>query len=187
MDRLQRAAILTELMDQLRANGSWCGETHVQKATYFLQEVLGVQTGFEYILYKHGPYSFDLSADLTALRADFLMEFNHRSPGYGPGLVPTQTSAELRARYPKTLGAHNQQIKFIATAFGARGVTDLEKLATALYVTRELGADADISKRANRIHELKQHVTAVEAILALKEFEQIVIEAKSLAPQVTHA
>ena len=138
MDRLQRAAILTEFMDQLRANGSWCGETHVQKGTYFLQEVLGVQTGFEYILYKHGPYSFDLTADLTALRADFLMEFNHRSPGYGPGLVPTPTIAELRSRYPKTLEAHGRQIKFIAATFGARGVAELERLATALYVTREL-------------------------------------------------
>jgi hypothetical protein len=187
MDRLQRAAILTELMDQLRSNGSWCGETHVQKGTYFLQEVLGVQTGFEYVLYKHGPYSFDLTADLTALRADFLMEFNHRSPGYGPGLVPTPTSAELRTRYPRTLEAHSRQIKFIATAFGARGVADLEKLATALFVTRELGAAADISKRASRIHELKPHVSAAEAMLALKEFERIVIDAKSLAPYVTHA
>ena len=104
----RRAAILTELMDQLRANGSWCGETHVQKATYFLQEVLGVPTGFEYILYKHGPYSFDLTADLTALRADFLMEFNHRSPGYGPGLVPTPTTRSFASRYPRTLKANNR-------------------------------------------------------------------------------
>jgi hypothetical protein len=187
MDRLQRAAILTELMEQLRANGSWCGETHVQKAMYFLQEVLGVPTNFEYILYKHGPYSFDLTADLTALRADFLMEFNHRSPGYGPGLVPTPTSAELRARYPRTLDIHSRQIKFIAMAFGARGVADLEKLATALFVTRELGKTADIWKRASRIHELKPHVREAEALLALQEFERIAIEATPLDPRVTHA
>jgi uncharacterized protein YwgA len=187
MDRLQRAAILTELMDQLRASGSWCGETHVQKAVYFLQEVLGVPTGFEYILYKHGPYSFDLTADLTALRADFLMEFNHRSPGYGPGLVPTPTSVELRARYQRTLANHSRQIKFIAMSFGARGVSDLEKLATALFVTRELRDTAEVSKRASRIHELKPHVSEAEALVALQEFERIVIEAKSLAPQVTHA
>src|SRR5262245_29217406 len=137
MDRLQRAVILTELMDRLRANGSWCGETHVQKAVYFLQEILGVPTGFEYILYKHGLYSFDLTADLTALRADFLMEFNHRSPGYGPGLVPTPTSESLRSGYPKTLAGSSRPIEFVATTFGARGVADLERLATALYVTRE--------------------------------------------------
>jgi uncharacterized protein YwgA len=187
MDRLQRAAILTELMDQLRARGSWCGETHVQKAVYFLQEVLGVPTGFEYILYKHGPYSFDLTADLTALRADFLMEFNHRTPGYGPGLVPTPTSAELRARYPRTLANNSRQIEFIAKAFGARGVTELEKLATALFVTREMGDTTEISKRASRIHELKPHVSEPEALTALQELERITSEAKSLTPQATHA
>jgi len=187
MDRLQRAAILTELMDQLRARGSWCGETHVQKAVYFLQEVLGVPTGFEYILYKHGPYSFDLTADLTALRADFLMEFNHRTPGYGPGLVPTPTSAELRARYTRTLANNSRQIEFIAKAFGARGVTELEKLATALFVTREMGDITEISKRASRIHELKPHVSEPEALTALQELERITGEAKSLTPQATHA
>ncbi|MDR3632988.1 MAG: hypothetical protein P4L84_04075 [Isosphaeraceae bacterium] len=115
MDRLQRAAILTELMDQLRSRGSWCGEAHVQKAVYFLEEVLGVPAGFAYILYKNGPYSFDLTSGPTALRIDFLMEFDHRSPGYGPTLVPTDTSKQLRARYPKTLARHSRQIEFIAS------------------------------------------------------------------------
>jgi len=35
MNTLQRAALLTELADKLRQQGSWCGETHLQKATYF--------------------------------------------------------------------------------------------------------------------------------------------------------
>src|SRR6516225_7231574 len=131
MDRLQRAAVLTELMDQLRLNGSWCGETHVQKAVYFLQEVLGVPTRFDYILYKYGPYSFDLTEDLTALRADYLIEFDHKSPGYGPALVPTPTSTALRERFPKTLDKYRRQIDFIAEVFGSKGVADLEKLATA--------------------------------------------------------
>ena len=183
MDRLQRAAILTELMNQLRANGSWCGETHVQKAVYFLQEVLGVATGFEYILYKHGPYSFDLSADLTALRADFLMEFNHRSPGYGPGLVPTSTSAELRSRYPRTLETNKSRIEFIAKKLGKSGVAELEKLATALFVTREIGEAANPSDRANRIHCLKPHVSLDEALAALQDFENLEKEAKDLFPR----
>jgi uncharacterized protein YwgA len=187
MERLQRAAILTELMDRLRANGSWCGETHVQKAVYFLQEILGVPTGFEYILYKHGPYSFDLTADLTALRADFLMELNHRSPGYGPCLVPTPTSLELRERYPRTLANHQAQVEFIANAFGERGVADLEKLATALFVTREMGETSDPLQRASRIHELKPHVSEAEALASLQEFERIARDAKSLTPQATHA
>jgi uncharacterized protein YwgA len=181
MDRLQRAVILTELMDRLRANESWCGETHVQKAVYFLQEVLGVQIGFEYILYKHGPYSFDLTADLTALRADFLMEFNHRSPGYGPGLVPTPTSQSLRAGYPKTLAAISGQIEFIAKTFGTKGVADLERLATALYVTKKDGAPVSVEGRARRLVELKPHVPFQQALDAVREFDRIAREAADLA------
>jgi hypothetical protein len=185
MDRLQRAAILTELIDRLRAQGSWCGETHVQKAVYFLQEILGVSTGFEYILYKHGPYSFDLAADITALRADFLIELNHRSPGYGPGLVPTPTSTDLRGRYGRTLANCRPEIEFIAKAFGARGVADLEKLATALYVTRQMGDSANSQVRASRIHQLKPHVSESDALAALSEFERIAHQAQSLTSRLT--
>jgi hypothetical protein len=152
----------------------------VQKATYFLQEILGVETGFEYIIYKHGPYSFDLAEELTSLRADYLMEFNHRSPGYGPSLVPTEISEELRSRFPKTLASHKPQIKFIAKKFGSKGVAELEKLATALWVTRELGGDADDNERAERIHVLKPHVSVVDSLEAVQEFEQIASEAKTL-------
>ena len=187
MNDLPLFRLILSVAGELRKHGSWTGETHIQKVGYFLQDLLGVPLNAEYILYKHGPYSFDLTADLTALRADFLMEFNHRTPGYGPGLVPTPTSAELRARYPRTLANNSRQIEFIARAFGARGVTELEKLATALFVTREMGDTTEISKRASRIHELKPHVSELEALTALQELERIKSEAKSLTPQATHA
>ena len=35
MNRIQRAAILTGLVNALRERGSWCGETHIQKAVFF--------------------------------------------------------------------------------------------------------------------------------------------------------
>lgn len=180
MDRLQRAAILTELMDQLRKNQSWCGETHVQKAVYFLQQLLKVPTGFAFILYKYGPYSFDLSEDLMALQADYLIQLDHRSPGYGPALVPTLNSRELRSRYPKTLSQYRQPIEFIARRFGAKGVADLERLATALYVTQELGDDADVLARARRLHELKPHVSSDDAQVAMGELDSIVKEARDI-------
>lgn len=32
------------------AHSGWCGETHLQKAIYFLQTLLNVPTDFDYIL-----------------------------------------------------------------------------------------------------------------------------------------
>ena len=40
LKRMQRDAVLLSLMNEMRAKGSWCGETHVQKSAYFLQELL---------------------------------------------------------------------------------------------------------------------------------------------------
>jgi len=74
MDRLRKAALQTRLIEQLRKEGSWCGETHVQKATLFLQDLMRVPLELEFILYKHGPFSFDLRSELTSLRADELVK-----------------------------------------------------------------------------------------------------------------
>jgi uncharacterized protein YwgA len=60
MKEAQNRAILVTLIKSLRSKGSWCGETHIQKAAFFLQQLTGVPIDFDFILYKHGPFSFDL-------------------------------------------------------------------------------------------------------------------------------
>jgi len=52
MNRFDKASLLVALTEKLRASGSWAGETHIQKAMYILETVLGVPAGFEFILYK---------------------------------------------------------------------------------------------------------------------------------------
>lgn len=82
MKRLQREAVLLSLIIEMKARGSWCRETHIQKTTYFLQELLEVPMGFEFILYKHGPFSFDLSDEITAMRSNALLQYQSHAP-YG--------------------------------------------------------------------------------------------------------
>ena len=55
MERLERAALLLRLVDRLREKGSPCGLTHVQKATYFVQDLMDVPLGFRFVLYKIWP------------------------------------------------------------------------------------------------------------------------------------
>ncbi len=113
MKRLKRSAIILSLIESLLEKGNWCGETHIQKTTYFLQELLRVPLGFEFILYKHGPFSFDLSDDLMAMRANMMVELQSRPP-YGPSIVPGPTSQQLKNLFPKTLKKYNREIKFVA-------------------------------------------------------------------------
>jgi hypothetical protein len=181
MKRLQRAAILTELAKQLIAEGSWCGETHLQKATYFLQELLKVPTAFEFILYKFGPYSFDLGDELTALQADELLALKVRGQSYGPSYVPTETSEALRGRFPVTLGKYRDSISFVAKKLGYKGVAELERLATALFVTLDDRENDSLTARARRLHNLKPHVSIESAKAAVAEFDEVAAEATELA------
>ncbi len=48
MKRLQRSAVILSLIEALLQRGNWGGETHIQKATYFLQDFLRVQDLYLY-------------------------------------------------------------------------------------------------------------------------------------------
>ncbi len=177
MKRLQRAALLSELAERLLDHDSWCGETHLQKAVYILQELLHCPMGLKFILYKHGTFSFDLRADLTAMRADSLLERRVRAAGYGPSLAPTQQAQSLRQRYPKALGRYEQQIRFVADTVGAKNVDELERLSTALYVTLTGPAGTSAEERAVKIHELKPHVTLDQARAAVAAVDELIEQA----------
>lgn len=176
MDRLPQAVIVTRLTQQLRDQGSWCGETHLQKAMYFLQALMKVPTGFEFILYMHGPFSFDLRDELTSLRADGLLELQAQPAPYGPRFAPTRLSERLQAKFPKTLAKHADAIEFVAKALGNKRVDELERVATALYVTKQRKSDHDgsVKSRAACLNHLKPHVSVPAAVKAVEEVDVLI-------------
>lgn len=162
MERLQRASVILELFDMMKTYGSWCGETQIQRAMYFLQELAEVPTGFTFILYKHGPFSFDFRDELTALRADGLLELTLQPYPYSPSLRVTANGNNLKAHFPKTLGQYKAKIDFVAKQLGDKGVVDLERLATALYVIQKYETD-DVDTLADKMVTLKPHVSVEQA------------------------
>ena len=175
MDRLPQAAIVTKLAKRLRHYGSWCGETHIQKAMYLLQDLLEVPTGFDFVLYKHGPYSFDLSDELTSLRADGLLVLQPQAAPYGPRFAVTPLTKRLHASFPKTLAKHSESIEFVARALGGKRVDELERLATALYVTKQRASEhvGSVQSRAKCLNRLKPHVSVQAAAKAVEEIDQL--------------
>ncbi len=180
MKRLQRAAVLLSLIEKLRSEGSWCGETHVQKATYFLEELLGVPLGFDFTLYKHGPYSFDLSDEITALRADRLLKLDPQPYLYGPHIIPGDESGQVKRQYPSTIEEYSWPTTFVAKKLGRMNVADLERVATALYVIRDPNVAPDVDAQAQRIHELKPHVMLEAAYEAVKLVDCFIAEVHEL-------
>src|ERR1039458_2350370 len=98
MERLSyssRCALVVALATRLRSRGSWCGETHLQKALYILQDLSKSNFGYKFVIYKHGPYSFDINSELTAMRAANILEFQFPKEGYGPSIAPTSFGARV--------------------------------------------------------------------------------------------
>lgn len=165
MDSLKRTAIILELIERMKERGSWCGETHIQKCSYFLQEMMAVPMGFDFILYKHGPFSFDLRDELMAMRADNLLELHVGPYPYGPSLLPGAAAEVIMKSYSKTREKYKRQIDFVVKTFAPKGVAELERLATAFYITREQGEEQSVERRAEYIHHLKPHISLEEKII----------------------
>ena len=179
MKRLQKAVLLAELADEMRDHGSWCGETHIQKAVYLLQELMKVPLEYPYMIYKHGPFSFDLRDEITELRVDGLFRLEPKPVPYGPSLSPTKSARELKSRFPKTLNRYAKHLEYVAEALDGKGVADLERLATALYVSRDI-KNGNEEFRAGQLCELKPHITLDSATDAIKQIDEMRKDVKNL-------
>lgn len=181
MNRLAQEAVLAGLARRLHDRGSWSGETHLQKATYLLHELLGVPFDFDFILYKHGPFSFELRDELGSMRADRLLEREVQAPPYGPRFIVTDRGRELEGRFGRTMERYGPALDWVAAQLGDRGVMELERLATALWVTREIGENAPVAERAARLHAVKSHVAMADAVDAVREVDDMLVEARAVA------
>ena len=169
MENLDQCCLVLELAICLKANGSWAGETHVQKAGYFLKSLLHVPLEPRFILYKHGPFSFELRELLTDMEAKGFIEWK-LIPPYGPSIGEGRLAGALRTMFPNLVNIYRDQVMFVAAHLGPRNVANLERIATALYVTN-LGYTG--SARVGRIVQLKPHVDVLLAEKAVEDLDRI--------------
>lgn len=113
------------------------------------------------------------------MRADRLLELKTRRVPYSPSIVTTPSGERTQKRFPKTMFKYRPEIEFVAGHLADKGVADLERLSTALHVTKSNQGNTTTEERTERIHSLKPHVSlsdaraAVEAVdRMLNEFEQ---------------
>jgi len=164
----------------MREKGSWCGETHLQKALYLAQELLEVPTGFDFILYKHGPFSFDLRDELSTLRADRLLRIEPQPRPFGPRFITTKRSEKIESLFPKTMRSFDAKLDFVTDKIEGKGVADLERLATALYVTIQYEPSASLDNHAVKLNELKPHISLTEAQKALERVSEFQKQAQAI-------
>lgn len=172
MNNLEREALLVHLAGRLREAGSWGGETHLQKAAYFLQDLAEVPLGYDFMLYKHGPFDFELRGEIRELIAYQMLDVETQPPPYGPRLRPTAAGDSLAAKYRRASEQHADAIGFVMNVVADSGASRLEKLGTALWYTVRANGDT-LEQKAEKIHGRKPHISLDEAEAALREVEQL--------------
>jgi hypothetical protein len=166
-----RCALIVDLLLKLQEHGSWCGETHIQKAMYISQDLSKANFGYKFVMYKHGPFSFELKDELTAMRANDMIEYAFTQQGYGPSIRVTQFGRRIYDTNQKNIETYRRTNEFVAKWLAGSDVRNLEKLATAYYVTKKNPRDP-LLQRAKKINSLKPHVDVVAAEEAIKIVEQ---------------
>jgi len=179
MNSTLRLAVFALLDKEMNLHDSWCGETHLQKAVFVLQELLGAKTEYNFILYKHGPFSFEVRDDLSLMRANGLIDVIVRDPQYGPSYVPTAFAEVFLARFPRTVAAHLVPARFVAENLGPKNVSELERIATALFIRKHSKVKSR-ERRAEELVRLKPHISGPDALQATKDVDVLAEQSKTL-------
>ncbi|MGW9330470.1 hypothetical protein [Bosea sp. NPDC055594] len=170
-------AVDLELIARLKEVGSWCGETHVQKSMFLLSTVLDSDLGYEFIIYKHGPFSFDFRDDLIALQSIGAVKLNTTVPGYGPSFEISDFANKIREKNKEFIKRHLKSIDFIVKKFGKNDVKFLEKITTAIYIAKNASSESESSWVA-KMHELKPHIPFKECEAAVNSAQIYLSEVK---------
>ena len=171
LTRAEQWAIVARLVEMMRADGSWAGETHVQKTIFFLKRLLNVPTRYDFVLYMHGPYSFDLHDDLGAMRANSILALKPQAH-YGASFELGQFGERAINRSKETVEQYEEQLRFMSKHIGGENIRTLERYSTALYV-KFLNPDADDTSVQDEIMRLKPHIQAGPALEAAKVVNDI--------------
>ena len=116
---------------------------------------------FHFVLYRHGPYSFDIEADLEQMRSYGALEIELNNQGYGVVLRPGANAGFLQ-RNERLVNEEIEAINDVCGFVGSSNIWGLERLATASWIRRQEGL-VEREEIARRLNFLKPHVSIAEA------------------------
>jgi hypothetical protein len=136
------------------------GRTAIVKLLYLLQEVRGVPLGYDFRLYTYGPFDSDVLNDLeTAQSFQALQVKTVRYPsGYGYEVKAGAKAEAVKECVNDWLARHESELAWAAEGFSARTASELEIIATIVYVAREFQQQAkscDLADVIRRVREVK--------------------------------
>lgn len=178
MEHRDTISLVLKTMNGMWEKSSWCGETHVQKNIFFLQELMNVPFEWRFIIYKFGPYSFDLAYLIGEIHSYRLVELVPQW-GFRPKIKVTSYGKEFYEDINEPCYKYRKQIEFVTEELGSKNVSELERLATGLHITLdEKVKDKTVENRSRRLSQLKPHIRLNDANIVMGEVDSLIERAR---------
>ena len=151
MSEMNGYAIVLRAVRGLNAAKSWTGKTHVIKSLYIASTKADLP--FEFVLFKHGPYSFDANDAIESMSAIGVLEMM-ATPPYGVRLKPGRTATSVRTEIePQIVDAIDSAIRLV----GESDVKALEAIATSVWVHEKKHVNSE-NEWQQEVQNLKPHL-----------------------------
>src|SRR5579863_10451358 len=120
-----RTAAVVALVQGARAR---LGKTQVQKLVYFVQDS-GVPLEYKYEIYHYGPYSFELSHELSSLDSLGVLNVESDPSGFGFDISAGKFAVRFHLE-----PSYQKKVEKVLAEFGANTPAQLEVKATIHFV-----------------------------------------------------
>lgn len=171
----KRYALIAELVSRLEKISPQLGKTALQKLVYLLQEIYGIEAGYDFELYTYGPYTSRLLQDLDQVEALEGVKVSLVASALGGySISPGEKNKELRKKADKFLSSEKVKagIDRLIKEFGNLWAKDLELRSTIVYAVRNNSVLYEYNELAELVHEIKPKFSKAE-------IESVVNELKS--------
>jgi uncharacterized protein YwgA len=157
------AGMLLELIAQSRKIGNWCGESYLQKASYIAHVVLELPLSVPFVLYKKGPYSFELKNLLMEMRANRLITLTPEGR-YGPSFVLLESTLTRTLR--DLVAQHTAGIERLVRYLSRKDIAGLEAFSTAIMFWNQF---QDATGHVDELNRLLPTLSRSDAVATIEE------------------
>lgn len=174
-----RYALIPELAGKLADVSPQFGKTALQKMVFLLQEIYGVDCGYDFTLYSYGPFDSQLLGDLDLVESWGCVKVEKaKSSAGGYRIVPAGEAGKIRDKASDFLDSESTQsaMNELIENYGGKSARDLELRATLIYVDKDWQRRKGLPSRKalyDIVHEIKPKFSDADMNSAINELESL--------------
>ena len=152
---IRKSAILNLLQQNPKL-----GKTAVMKAVFMLQQVKGIELGYDFSIYTYGPYASDVMADIDDLVEEgFISSTMYPYNNYIGYRLEVTKSGETEISV-QPMDDESQALKDISDFIRGKSAKDLELYSTIIYIANLYTKNAwGVGEKpiVEKVKEIKPH------------------------------